>query len=100
MDGIHRALARLEHRLEQLHADFHRLERKVDLLMATVKQDFEALRQAIDDATNQVAARIDRLSQGIRNSMSDQEVAELKAGFKAEVDRLTLLGQDPQNPVP
>lgn len=47
-----------------------------------------------DTATNAVAARIDRLL--AEASMSP----ELKVKFQAEVDRLTVLGKDPENPIP
>ncbi len=75
------------------------LHRIGDYLMA-LSQDLKDLTKAIDDATNKVAARIDALAAKISNSMTDAEVAEVKAGLQAEVDKLTALGQDPDNPVP
>lgn len=75
------------------------IHRKVDSLMA-VSQELKDLAAKIDAATNAVATRIDALSQRVTNGMSDQEVADVKAGFQAEVDRLTALGRDPNNPVP
>ena len=63
-------------------------------------QDFLDLAQKIDDATNTVAARIDRLVNSLRNSMTDEELVQVKAAFQAEIDKLTVLGQDPVNPVP
>jgi len=68
--------------------------------MAQVTQDLRDLSAKIDAATNDVAARIAVLSGQIANSMTDAEVAEVKAGFQATIDRLTVLGADPNNPVP
>lgn len=75
------------------------LHRIGDILMA-ISQDLKDLTAKIDDATNKVAARIDALASKVTNSMTDAEVAEVKTGLQAEVDRLTTLGQDPANPVP
>ena len=63
-------------------------------------QELIDLAAKIDEATNAVAARIDRLSARIKNSMTDEEVAQVKAALGAEVARLTDLGKDPNNPVP
>ena len=65
-----------------------------------VSQDLKDLTAKIDDATNKIAAKIDALTQKITNSMTDQEVADVKAGLQAEIDKLTALGADPVNPVP
>lgn len=86
--------------LEQVQGKLNQLLTKEDELMSKVAQDFEALRVAIDDATNQVAARIGELTGRISNSMSQQEVDTLKAEFHAQADRLNALAQDPNNPVP
>lgn len=82
--------------LERIEAAVSQLKEKV-MGLAT---DMTNLIKAVDDATNTVAARIDRLSSRITNSMSDAEVADIKAQLAAESTRLTTLGQDPQNPVP
>lgn len=66
----------------------------------SVASDLTALTKAVDDATNAVAARIDRLAASIKNSMTDAELQTVKDGLAAESARLTTLGQDPQNPVP
>lgn len=66
----------------------------------SIAKDFESLRKAMDEETTAVAARIDKLTEGLKNSMTDEEVEELKAGFGALSNRLTALGQDPNNPVP
>ncbi len=54
----------------------------------------------VNTATDEVAARIDRLTATIATDMTAAQVDEAKAGFKAISDRLHALGQDPVNPVP
>lgn len=68
--------------------------------MVDVAKDFEALRVALDEATNGVALKIDELRSGITNSMTDQQVADLKAGFGEIAEKLTALASDPEDPVP
>ena len=63
-------------------------------------QDYLDLAKKIDQATNAVAARIAALSDKVKNSMTDEEVAEVKAAFQAEADRLTVLAKDPSDPIP
>ena len=83
-----------------LEKTLQRIEEKEDRIMTQVAQEFESLRVAVADATTQVGLRIDQLSAGITNSMTDQEVATLKAGFAAEAARLKIMAEDPANPVP
>jgi len=90
----------LEDALAGLTARVTALERKVGEHMATVAQDLEALRAALDDATNKVAAEIATLKGQVKNSMTDAEVTALKAGLQASADRLNGLAADPMNPVP
>lgn len=66
----------------------------------SLKDDFDAALAKIDDATNAVSARLDRLSQQITNSMTDAQVADVKAKLAAESDRLSAMGKDPENPTP
>ncbi len=66
----------------------------------SLSQEFLDLNKKIDDATNAVATRITNLQGQIKNSMTDDEVANVKAGMQAEIDKLTALGKDPANPVP
>lgn len=87
-------------RLFELELKVELLSRRLEDIGMAVAQELEALRVAVDNATNAVAARIDKLVQGLKNSMTDAELAAVKAGFQAEIDRLTALGQDPNNPVP
>jgi CRISPR/Cas system-associated protein Csm6 len=67
---------------------------------ASMHEDFLALAAQIDTATNAIAARLTANSQLIKNSMTDAEVAQVKTAFQADIDRLTALGKDPNNPVP
>jgi predicted nucleic acid-binding Zn-ribbon protein len=76
------------------------IDRKVDTFMGQVFTDLEALRVAINEATNAVAQKISDLSGQISNSMTDEEVANLKAGLQTEIDRLNALAANPQDPVP
>ncbi len=69
-------------------------------LRMSLSQEFLDLNKKIDDATNAVATRITNLQGQIKNSMTDDEVANVKAGMQAEIDKLTALGKDPANPVP
>lgn len=99
-----------------VHADVHvhtidqsalaQMQRTLDALvrqggqMAT-KADFDTLRNDINTATNNIAARIARLEDIIRNSgltgaEEDQVLAEL-ASLK---NSLEAMGRDPENPVP
>ena len=75
------------------------IERKVDELMG-VAQDIKDLAAKIDAATTAVATRLETLLQRVTNGMSDAEVADVKSQLQAEADRLTVMGRDPNNPVP
>jgi len=88
-----------EGKLDQILNLLRGIKLQGEKLMAIAK-DIKDLTQKIDEATNAVAARLDGLGGQIKNAMTDAEVAEVKAGLQAEVDKLTALGQDPANPVP
>lgn len=51
---------------------------------------------SLNDNTNLVAARIDRLITAVGNNVTPEQLAELTAIS----DHLKALGQDPANPVP
>jgi hypothetical protein len=87
-------------RLDSISLKLITIEGKEDILMANVAQDFEALRVALDDATNAVATKIATLTSSIKNSMTDAEVANLKSGFGAVKDTLNALAASPSDPVP
>lgn len=61
-----------------------------------VSADAATLITEFDTATNGVAARIQRLVNNPATGLS----ADDKAAFQAEIDKLTLMGQDPANPLP
>ena len=91
--------------VEQLTRIANNTNRIGEVLMA-LKEELTALIAAFDTATNSVAAEIAKLKQQIAdalanpNSLTDADRAEIEAGLQAQVDRLTVLGQDPANPVP
>lgn len=67
---------------------------KAGITMAN--QAITELTQQFNVATNNIAARIERLTQGLGDQVSAEQLAELTA-IK---DTLAALGQDPNNPVP
>jgi len=81
------------------------LARIGDALMA-LKDELEALRVALNDATNQVAARIAALKTQVLDllnsptTITSADATAVEAGFQAEITRLTGLAADPANPVP
>lgn len=87
-------------RLLALEIRIEELSRQLEEFSMAVSQELKDMTKKIDDATNAIAARITDLMSKITNSMTDAEKAEVLAGLQAEVDRLTALGQDPNNPVP
>lgn len=84
-----RALEGLGHQLLTLSQ-----QTKAGITMAN--QAITDLNAQFNDATNAIAARIDRLIAGLTNQVSPEQIAELTA-IK---DHLVALGQDPANPVP
>ena len=92
---------RIEHRVHiegmtELTKSIHHLGSTI----VALSQDLKDLIGKIDTATNKIAERIDALMSRLTNSMTDAELTEVKAGFQAEIDKLTALGADPVNPVP
>jgi hypothetical protein len=77
----------LDHALDLANLTKEEAETMVDPKVAALITQF-------DTATNNIAARIQRLING--GTLS----AESAAALQAEVDKLTVLGQDPANPVP
>lgn len=95
LDDVMAALSRIELRLTQQEAALGRLVAGENL-MAT---QLDTLIQSLNDNTNAVSARIDRLVATIGNQDNQVTPAEL-AELQALSDHLKALGQDPQNPVP
>jgi hypothetical protein len=87
-------------RLDGINLKLVIIEGKEDKIMSQVAQDFESLRVALNDATNKVADKITQLTSSIKNSMTDAEVSNLKAGFGTVADQLNALAADPSDPVP
>lgn len=65
-----------------------------------IPADVQALLTQMDTATTAVGSRIAALVAQIAAGMSPADVADLKTKFQAEVDNLTALAADPNNPVP
>jgi hypothetical protein len=64
-----------------------------------MSDESKALIKAFDDATNLIAARIQKLIDLAAANGSVSE-AELRAALAPELDKLTALGKDPAIPVP
>lgn len=90
--GMRDELRALEHLGHQLVT----LAQQTKAGIATMNQQITDLIAQFNTATNDVAARIDRILAAIGNQVDPAQVAELTA-IK---DHLVLLGQDPANPVP
>jgi predicted nucleic acid-binding Zn-ribbon protein len=72
-------------------------------LMTTAEEIKAAVNQVLSDvdaATNRVAVLIDGLSNQIKNSMTDAEVAEIKTGLAAASERSRAIAADPVTPIP
>jgi hypothetical protein len=75
------------------------VDKKADILMA-LADDLKAGIAKLNDETDQVATNIANLAARIKNTLTDQEVADIQAALTAESDRLVTLAKDPTNPVP
>lgn len=62
--------------------------------------DLKAGLKKLDEETTAIAALITKLGSSVKNSMTDQEVADIQTGLSTLSDRLTSLAADPNNPVP
>lgn len=92
-------LERIDERLARVEPLLHRLEALgVQILtgVTMANQALENLITQINDATNAIAARIDRLTNDLQNVATPEQLTELTALR----DQLVALGQDPANPVP
>lgn len=75
-----------------------RLDIQEKKIMA-LQQETKDLIQAVDDATNAVAAKLQKLIDAASTAGSLSE-AEVRAALQPEVDRLKALGASDDNPVP
>lgn len=93
---------------EELHARLRSLEVKIsqliskqEIFMASTKQDFDSLREAMDNETNRLAAKMQELIDKVATGgMTEAEEADVLAQFTAVKDRLASLGADPAEPIP
>ncbi len=90
-----------------LYRQGERIERQLAEVLAaleefrmSVSKDLKDLTAKFDAATDEIAADLVALKSQIKNSMTDEELADVKATIQAKIDRLTVLGQDDSNPVP
>lgn len=86
-------------KLNQILVRLSVLDSKLETLMALV-DDLKVSIKQLDDETTAIGALITKLAAGIKNSMTDAEVADVKAAFGTLSDRLTTLAVDPTIPVP
>lgn len=90
----------------EAHKLLDRIEGKIDValtkleILMALADDLKAGIAELDAETNAIATLLTSLGSRIKNSMTDQEVADIKAALKAESDRLKTLAVDPTAPVP
>ncbi len=65
----------------------------------SVKDDISVLLKSVDEATNAIAARIQKLSDQLAGGLSAAEAADVSAKLKDEVVKLQALAADPSEPV-
>ncbi len=87
-------LTRLETKLDRVYALLRVVDATGELLM-TVASDLKDQIAALNDETTAIGAEMALLIGRIGNSMTDVEVADVKASLTSLSDRLTGLGQDP-----
>lgn len=97
--GWYRVFKQLKRFRRETETRFLQLNERIGVLMA-VSQDIKDLCAQLDTATNAVAAEIQSLMDQISNGVSPTDAVDIKARLGALKDRLTALGQDPNNPVP
>ncbi len=92
-------LQHLEEKLDRILCQLHILREIGEKLMSAA-DDFKASLAKLDTETTAVGALVSALAAKIHNGMTDQEVADIKAGFTALDTRLQTLAVDPTDPVP
>lgn len=96
-------LERIDATVQRLNEDVALMRQQFDSRFATLTQELTvanaalaALITQLNDETNQIQSRIDRLIAGLQDVATPEQLAELTAIS----GRLTVLGQDPSNPIP
>lgn len=77
----------------------HSLSERQDKLMAAF-DDIKDLLTKIDAATTDVGNVLKDLRDKVGVGMTQAQVDEIKGGLSAEIDKLTAMGKDPNNPIP
>jgi hypothetical protein len=72
------------------------IERKIDAMHAETKQ----LMTEVFEATNKVAAKIDKLISNAEGGLTKEEAVEHNAELAKLRDSLQAMGADPANPIP
>jgi len=78
-------------RCNEVETVLDRIQQKAELVIMAAKSAKELLEE-VDAATNDVAARIQALLDQIGGDTSATELAELKTGVQAQIDRLRTMG--------
>jgi hypothetical protein len=93
-------------KLDEILAILRRIELKEDQLMS-FSNDAIALLSTLDAATTAVAGRLTALQTQITDllaqlgdAVSPEDKAEILASLQSEIDRLTIMAADPNNPAP
>ncbi len=99
-------LFKIEQRLGRIEQDLKRIQGGIDALLSqgvrlmALADDIKTALANLDAETTAVGANIAALAAKITNSMTDQQVADIKASFATLSTRLTTLAVDPTVPVP
>lgn len=84
---------------DQALAFLSSIDKRLETLMA-LADDLKKSIADLDAETTAIGTLITSLAGRIKNTMTDQEVTDIKAALTAEGARLTTLAVDPTNPVP
>jgi len=88
-------LARLTE-IEETLAGIAAALRNLNQGLVTVNQQIDDIIKTLNDNTNAVAAKVDKLTAELANAVTPDQLASLQA----VADHLRALGADPSNPVP
>jgi predicted PurR-regulated permease PerM len=74
---------------------------KINTLMATVKEQFDALNTRLNEATNRIAERLEALEETVQNmGLTAEQEQQILATTEPLIAQLEALGRDPENPIP